>query len=84
VPAGGIDLFLSLADPDGKERDALTPILIAGRFRFVLVRGTRFLHRSARLNSLRLETKLTEDDWTTGCAAGNPVGARRVRATRRP
>lgn len=45
--------------------DALTPILqmlIAGRFKFVLMRGTRFRHRSAKLNSLRLETKLTEDD----------------------
>ncbi|AWO92703.1 MULTISPECIES: hypothetical protein [Bradyrhizobium] len=45
--------------------DALTPILqmlIAGRFKFVLMRGTRFRHRSARLNSLRIETKLTEDD----------------------
>ncbi|GGI27858.1 hypothetical protein [Bradyrhizobium guangdongense] len=44
---------------------ALTPILlmlIAGRFRFVLMRGTQFRHRSAKLNSLRLETKLTEDD----------------------
>lgn len=45
--------------------DALTPILqmlIAGRFKFVLMRGTRFRHRSAKLRSLRLETKLTEDD----------------------
>ncbi|MCA1398410.1 MULTISPECIES: hypothetical protein [unclassified Bradyrhizobium] len=49
----------------GIPRDALTPILqmlIAGRFRFVLMRGTRFRHRSAKVNSLRLETKLTEDD----------------------
>ncbi|MGY3396471.1 hypothetical protein ACVWW6_009062 [Bradyrhizobium sp. USDA 3311] len=45
--------------------DALTPILqmlIAGQFKFVLMRGTRFRHRSAKVNSLRLETKLTEDD----------------------
>lgn len=45
--------------------DALTPILqmlIAGRFKFVLMRGTRFRHRTAKLNSLRLETRLTEDD----------------------
>lgn len=45
--------------------DALTPILqmlIAGRFKFVLMRGARFRHRSAKLRSLRLETKLTEDD----------------------
>lgn len=45
--------------------DALTPVLqmlIAGRFKFVLMRGTRFRHRTAKLNSLRLETRLTEDD----------------------
>jgi hypothetical protein len=45
--------------------DALTPVLqmlIAGRFKFVLMRGTRFRRRTARLNSLRLETRLTEDD----------------------
>ncbi|MDX3968284.1 MAG: hypothetical protein QHD01_17020 [Bradyrhizobium sp.] len=49
----------------GIPRDALTPIrqmLIADRFRFVLMRGSRFRHRSAKVNSLRLETKLTEDD----------------------
>lgn len=49
--------------------DALTPILqmlIAGRFRFVLTRGTRFRHRSAKVDSLRLETKLTEDDVPVG------------------
>lgn len=37
-------------------------MLIAGRFKFVLMRGTRFRGRTARLNSLRLETRLTEDD----------------------
>lgn len=36
-------------------------MLIAGRFKFVLMRGARLRHRSAKLNSLRLETKLTED-----------------------
>ncbi|MET4176912.1 hypothetical protein ABIB95_009013 [Bradyrhizobium sp. LA2.1] len=37
-------------------------MLVAGRLKFVLMRGSRFRHRSVRLNSLRLETKLTEDD----------------------
>ncbi|MDT4740327.1 hypothetical protein [Bradyrhizobium sp. WYCCWR 12699] len=49
----------------GIPRDALTPILqmlIAGKFNFVLMRGSRFRHRSAKVNSLRLEAKLTEDD----------------------
>ncbi|OPZ00222.1 hypothetical protein A5906_18520 [Bradyrhizobium sacchari] len=42
--------------------DALSPILqmlIAGRFKLVLMRSTRFRHRSAKLNSLRIETRLT-------------------------
>lgn len=45
--------------------NVLTPILqilIAGRLKFVLMRGTRFRGRTARPNSLRLETGLTEDD----------------------
>ncbi|MDH2356786.1 hypothetical protein QCM80_40160 [Bradyrhizobium sp. SSUT112] len=45
--------------------DALTPMLqmlIAARFKIILMRGIRFRHRSAKLRSLRLETKLTEDD----------------------
>lgn len=49
--------------------DALTPVLqmlIAGRFKYVLMRGSKFRHRSAKLNSLRLETKLTEDDLPDG------------------
>ena len=49
----------------GNPWDALTPtlqMLVAGRLKFVLMRGSRFRHCSARLNSLRLETKLTEDD----------------------
>lgn len=51
--------------------DALTPILqmlIAGKFRFVLMRGTRFRHRNAKLNRLRIETKLTEDDPSPAAA----------------
>lgn len=45
--------------------DALSPILqtlTADRFKFVLMRGTRFRQLAAKLNSLRLETKLTTDD----------------------
>ena len=48
--------------------DALPPILqmlIAGQFKFVLMRGSKFRYRSARLHSLRLEMKLTEDDMPT-------------------
>ncbi|WP_354254423.1 hypothetical protein [Bradyrhizobium sp. F1.13.3] len=48
---------------------ALTPILqmlIAGRFKFILMRGTRFRHRTSKLKSLRIETKLTEDGMSVG------------------
>jgi hypothetical protein len=37
-------------------------MLIARQFKFVLMRGSKFRYRSARLHSLRLEMKLTEDD----------------------
>jgi hypothetical protein len=45
--------------------DALAPVLemlIAGRFKFVVMRGAKFRYRSARLISFRLDTKLGEDD----------------------
>jgi hypothetical protein len=35
-------------------------MLIAGHFRFMLLRGSKFRYRSARLISLRLEMKLTD------------------------
>jgi hypothetical protein len=37
-------------------------MLIAGRLKFVVLRGSKFRYRSARLVSFRLDTKLTEDD----------------------
>jgi len=48
--------------------DALMPLLqmlIGDRLKFILMRGTKFRHRSAKLNSLRLETMLKEDDLST-------------------
>lgn len=45
--------------------DALTPILqmlIAGRLKFVVMRGSKFRYRSARLHSYSLGTKLEEDE----------------------
>lgn len=45
--------------------DALVPILlmlIAGRLKFVVMRGSKFRYRSARLHSYRMATKLDEDD----------------------
>lgn len=55
--------------------DALTPILqmlIADRFKFVLMRGTRFRHLAAKLNSLRPEAKLT-DGRSVACRPGRPI-----------
>jgi hypothetical protein len=49
----------------GIPADALPPILtmlIAKELKFVLMTGSKFRHRSARLTGLRLEMKLTEDD----------------------
>ncbi|MCK1698161.1 hypothetical protein [Bradyrhizobium sp. 144] len=45
--------------------DALTPILqmlIARRLKFVVMRGSKFRYRSARLHSYSLGTKLEEDE----------------------
>jgi hypothetical protein len=36
-------------------------MLIAKEFKFILLRGSKFRYRSARLTGLRLEMKLTED-----------------------
>ena len=49
----------------GIPSDALMPILqvlIAGRLKFVVMRGSKFRYRSARLHSYSLATKLDEDD----------------------
>jgi hypothetical protein len=49
----------------GIPADALPPILqmlIAKELKFILMTGSKFRHRSARLTGLRLEMKLTDDD----------------------
>jgi hypothetical protein len=53
--------------------DALAPILemlIAERFKFVVLRGTKFRYRSSRLHSYRLDTKLEEDELPPEQATG--------------
>ena len=53
--------------------DALVPILqmlIAGRLKFVVMRGSKLRYRSARLHSYTLGSKLDEDDATQLEAAG--------------
>jgi len=49
----------------GIPADVLSPILqmlIAARFKFILITGGKFRYRSARLQGFRLEMKLAEDD----------------------
>lgn len=66
IALGSLEIYPDRIDGHvGIPQDALPPILqmlIAGRFKFVLLRGTKFRYRSARLHSLRMETKLTADD----------------------
>jgi hypothetical protein len=63
---GGLDAYPDrIVGSLGIPADVLSPILqmlIAGQFKFVLMRGSKFRYRSARLSSFRLEMKLTEDD----------------------
>lgn len=63
---GGLDAYPDRIDGRvGIPADALPPILqmlIAGRFKYMLLRGSKFRYRSARLHSLRLEMNLTEDE----------------------
>jgi hypothetical protein len=52
----------------GIPADVLSPILqllIAKELRFLLMTGSKFRYRSARLHGCRLEMKLTEDDMPT-------------------
>jgi hypothetical protein len=69
---GSLDAYPDrIAANIGIPSDALPPILqmlIAGQFRFMLLRGSKFRYRNARLISLRLEMKLTEDDMPGGLA----------------
>jgi hypothetical protein len=69
IALGSLDAYPDRIDGHvGIPQDALPPILqmlIAGQFRFMLLRGSKFRYRSARLHSLRLEMKLSEDDMPT-------------------
>jgi hypothetical protein len=74
IALGGLEAYPDRIDGHvGIPADALPPILqmlIAGRFKFVLMRGSKFRYRSARLVSLRLEMKQTEDDIPDAPASG--------------
>jgi hypothetical protein len=55
----------------GIPQDALAPILqmlIAERFKSVVLRGSKFRYRSAKLVSFSIQTKLGEDDLSDEAA----------------
>jgi hypothetical protein len=66
IALGGMEAYPDrITASIGIPADALSPILamlIAKEFKFVLLRGSKFRYRSARLTGLRLEMKLAEDD----------------------
>ncbi|MHC2531907.1 hypothetical protein [Bradyrhizobium diazoefficiens] len=63
---GAIEAYPERLDASlGIPSNALTPILqmlIAGRLKFVVMRGSKFRYRSARLHSYSLGTKFEEDE----------------------
>lgn len=66
IALGGLDVYQDMIKGSiGIPADALPPILqmlIAKEFKFVLLRGSKFRYRSARLTGLRIEMRLTDDD----------------------
>ncbi|MCS3445907.1 MULTISPECIES: hypothetical protein [Bradyrhizobium] len=66
IAVGSLELYPERIDGHvGIPSDALVPILqmlVAGRLKFVVMRGAKFRYRSARLHSYSLGTKLDEDD----------------------
>jgi hypothetical protein len=66
IAVGAIEAYPERLDANlGIPSDALAPILqmlIAGRFKFVVMRGAKFRYRSARLHSFSLGASLGEDD----------------------
>lgn len=66
IAVGSIEAYPErLAANLGIPADALVPILqmlIAGRLKFVVLRGSKFRYRSVRLISYSLGTRLDEDD----------------------
>jgi hypothetical protein len=66
IAVGSLELHSDRIDGHlGIPSDVLTPVLqmlIAERLKFVLLRGSKFCYRSARLISYSLQTTLAEDD----------------------
>lgn len=66
IAVGAIEAYPERLDANlSLPSDALVSILqmlIAGRLKYVVMRGSKFRYRSARLHSYSLGTKLDEDD----------------------
>ncbi|MDA9535873.1 hypothetical protein ACM41_06225 [Bradyrhizobium sp. CCBAU 21362] len=66
IAVGSIEVYPARLDANlGIPSDALVLILqmlIAGRLKYIVMRGSKFRYRSARLQSFSLATKLDEDD----------------------
>jgi hypothetical protein len=66
IALGGLDVYPDMIKGSiGIPADALPPILqmlTAKELKFVLMTGSKFRHRSARLTGFRLEMKLSDDD----------------------
>jgi hypothetical protein len=66
-----------IAGSIGIPADVLSPILqmlIAKECKFILITGTKFRYRSARLQGFRLEMRLTEDDLPAASAQRPEAG----------
>lgn len=66
IAVGALELYPDMIDRHiGIPSDALSPILqmlIAGRFKWLVIRGTKFRYRSACLVTYSLQSKRGEDD----------------------
>lgn len=74
IALGALDLYPDMIKGSiGIPADALSPILqilIAKELKFILLTGSKFRYRSARLTGLRLEMRLTDDDVPVNDLAG--------------
>jgi len=74
IALGGLDIYPDMIKGSiGIPADALSPILqmlIAKELKFILLTGSKFRYRSARLTGLRLEMRLTDDDAPVDARAG--------------
>jgi hypothetical protein len=63
---GYSDLIMGLISLPADALPSILQMMIGERFKFVVMRGTRFSHRRATLQGFRLEMKLDPDDLPEG------------------